>query len=145
MELAKYFFLTIEPPSMPLNVRNTSNTSTSLSVEWSTPAYLGERNDLYYTVEYSDPDNVGVMLEMVCGGGCLTGTSCAVTGLQPATTYVIRVTAHNGVSDQDAGGALARQKQITLMTAIAREFIYSCIIRTVLIPQSSTPFENNMV
>ena len=110
---------------MPLNVRNTSSTSTSLNVEWSTPAYLGERNDLYYTVEYSDPDNVGVMLETECGGGCLTGTSCTVTGLQPATTYVIRVTAHNGVSDQDAGGALARQKQITLMTAIAREFIYS--------------------
>ena len=63
------------------------------------------------------------MIEMVCGGGCLTGTSCIVTGLQPATTYVIRVTAHNGMSDQDAGGTLARQKQITLMTAIAREFI----------------------
>ena len=63
------------------------------------------------------------MIEMVCGGGYLTGTSCIVTGLQPATTYVIRVTAHNGMSDQDAGGTLARQKQITLMTAIAREFI----------------------
>ena len=111
---------------MPLNLRNTSDTSTSLSVEWSTPAYLGERDDLYYTVERSDPDpdNVGVMIETECGGGCLTGTSCTVTGLQPATTYVIRVTAHNGVSDQDAGGALARQEQITLMTAIAREFDY---------------------
>ena len=112
---------------MPLNLHNTSDTSTSLSVEWSTPAYLGERDDLYYTVEYSDPDpdNVGVMIEMVCGEGCLTDTSCTVTDLQPATTYVIRVTAHNGVSDQDAGGALARQKEITLMTAIAREFSYN--------------------
>ena len=110
---------------MPLNLAETSNTSTSLTVEWSTPSYLGERDDLYYTVEYSDPDNVGVMLTMQCGEGCLTGTSCTVTGLQPATTYVVRVTAHNGVSDQNAGGALARQEEITLMTAIAREFIYS--------------------
>ena len=117
------YFLIIEPPSMPLNLRNTSDTSTSLSVRWSAPSYLGERSDLYYRVEYSDPDEVGVMLPMQCGGSCLTGTSCTVTGLRPATTYVVRVTAHNGVSDQDAGGALARQKEITLTTAIAREFI----------------------
>ena len=108
---------------MPLNLIDTSNTSTSLSVEWSTPEYLGERDDLYYTVEYSDPDNVGVMLPMQCGKDCLTDTSCTVTGLRPATTYVVRVTAHNGVSDQDAGGALARQKEITLTTDIAREFM----------------------
>ena len=106
---------------MPLNLRNISNTSTSIGVEWSGPEYLGERSDLYYTVEYTDPDNVGVMLEARCGGGCLTETSCIVTGLRPATRYVIRVTAHNGVSDQDAGGALARLKEITVMTDIARE------------------------
>ena len=110
---------------MPLNLHNTSDTSTSLSVEWSTPAYLGERDDLYYAVEYSDPrpDKVGVMIPMQCGEGCLTGTSCTITGLQPATTYVVRVTAHNGVSDQDTAGALARQQEITLTTDIAREFI----------------------
>ena len=91
-------------------------------MRWSTPAYFGERSDLYYTVEYSDPVNPGVMHEMQCGGGCLTGTRCTVTGLRPATTYVVRVTAHNGVSDQDADGALARQADITLTTDIAREF-----------------------
>ena len=108
---------------MPRNLLNTSYTSTSLGMRWSTPAYLGERDDLYYIVEYSDPDKVGVMHEMQCGRGCLTDTSCTVTGLRPATTYVVRVTAHNGVSDQDAGGALARQEKITLTTDIAREFI----------------------
>ena len=115
--------LIIEPPSKPRDLHNISKTSTSLSVEWSTPAYLGERDDLYYTVEYSDPrpDKVGVMIPMQCGEDCLTGTSCTVTGLQPATTYVVRVTAHNGVSDQNAGGALARQQEITLTTDIARE------------------------
>ena len=113
---------------MPLNLIDTSNTSTSLSVEWSSPENLGERDDLYYTVEYSDPDNVGVMLPMQCREDCLTDTSCNVTGLRPATTYVVRVTAHNGVSDQDAGGALARQREITLMTAIAREFIRLCVL-----------------
>ena len=108
---------------MPRNLLNTSITSTSLTVKWSTPAILGERDDLYYIVEYSDPDKVGVMHEMQCGEGCLIGTRCSVTGLRPATTYVVRVTAHNGVSDQDAGGALARQEKITLTTDIAREFI----------------------
>ena len=120
-----FLSLVIEPPSKPLNLHNISKTSTSLSVEWSPPEYLGERDDLYYTVEYSDPrpDRVGEMIQAQCGEGCLTGTSCNITGLWPATTYVVRVTAHNGVSDQDAGGALARQEEITLTTDIAREFI----------------------
>lgn len=108
---------------MPNGVTQDSHTDSSISVSWTVPVYLGERHDLFYTVEYSDPDNVGVMLEMDCSdSGCLRDTRCTITDLRPATKYVVRVTAHNGVSDQDAGGALARQKQVTFMTDIAREF-----------------------
>ena len=106
---------------MPLNLRKTRSTDSSLSVSWNHPSSDGERNDLYYRVQYSDPDRVGVMIEAECVSGCLTGTSCTVSGLRPATRYVVRVSAHNGVSDQDEGGALARMKEVTLETDAARE------------------------
>ena len=106
---------------MPLNVQKTHSTQTSLRISWSPPVDNGGRSDLYYQVHYSDPDNVGVMIEAECGAGCLTRTSCTISGLRPATTYVVRVSAHNGVSDQDLGGALARMKSVTLETDTARE------------------------
>ena len=110
-----------EPPSKPVNLQKVYSTNSSLSVDWSPPAYLGERGDIYHTVEYSDPMIAGLMLLAPCGGGCLTDTQCTIENLQPATRYVIVVTAHNGVSDQDRGGALARQSDITLQTSIARK------------------------
>ena len=109
---------------MPLNLHATRVNETFVVVNWSHPEYLGERTDLYYIVEISDPDNVGQMVEVMnCdpNNACLKKNSCNITSLQPATTYVIRVTAHNGVSDQDRGGALARQKEITVKTDNARE------------------------
>ena len=106
---------------MPLNLQQVSSTDSSLSISWDPPISNGGRSDLYYQVHYSDPDNVGVMLEAECGAGCLTGTSCTISGLRPATTYVVRVSAHNGVSDQDQGGALARMTSFTLQTDIARQ------------------------
>ena len=112
-----------EPPSMPINLRSTEVTRSAISISWTRPIFDGIRNDMYYTVQYSDPDNVGEFLDAECDGSvCLRVDECTIAGLNAATTYVIRVTAHNGVSDQDKGGALARQKEITIMTAIAREF-----------------------
>ena len=107
-----------EPPSKPTNLRNTSNTVNSISIAWSSPDFLGERDDLYYTVEYSDPDKVGKMIMAI---ECMTSTSFTVTGLQPATDYVIRVMARNGVSDQDVGGGLSRMKEIFCRTELARK------------------------
>ena len=105
-----------------MNLEHIDITESSISIRWDHSAYLGERDDVYYTVEYSDPDSVRVMLLMQCTDGCLSGTVCTVTNLRPATEYAVRVTAHNGVSDQDEGGALARQIQITVETDPAREF-----------------------
>lgn len=111
-----------EPPSNPIDIQKERSTESSISFSWSSPTDLGCRDDLYYTVEYSDPDNVGVMLLADCGSTCLTDTHCTINNLQPATTYAIRVTAHNGVSDQDRNGELARIFEFTCPTDIAREF-----------------------
>jgi hypothetical protein len=109
-----------EPPSMPLDLDDTATTDTSISIRWRRPESDGGRHDLYYRVHYSDPDSVGVMLEAECVNVCQTRTcTCTIRGLRAATAYVIRVSAHNGVSDQDRGGALARMKEITVTTDIA--------------------------
>ena len=111
---------------MPLNLGQSGATDTSLSVSWNHPTYNGGRGDLYYQVDYSDPDNVGVMLEARCEASCSSQTSCTITGLRPATQYVVRVSAHNGVSDQDQRGALARMTTVTLETDTARESYINC-------------------
>lgn len=70
-------------------------------------------------MEYSDPDNVGQMV--MASDPCLTSPSFTVTGLQPATDYVMRVMAHNGVSDQNQEGALAQMSEIPVRTSNARK------------------------
>ena len=101
----------------------------SISVAWSSPDSLGERDDLYYSVEFSDPDNVG---QMITANECMTSTSFTVTGMLSATDYVIRVMAQNGVSDQDADGAFSRIAEITVRTNNSRKLIHTSeIIYTV--------------
>ena len=122
------FFLPLlaDPPSAPLGLTQTESTDNSLSISWNRPVSDGGRSDLFYRVLYSDPDpdKVGVMIEANCTQSfnrCVTEHECTITDLQPATKYVVRVSAHNGVSDQNEGGALARLTQVTLETDIARK------------------------
>ena len=60
------------------------------------------REDFFYRVFYSNPDKVG---EFILENDNLQDTSSIVSytisGLVPFTTYILRVTTHNGVSDQD--------------------------------------------
>ena len=99
----------------------TGSTANTLTVTWGAPANDGGRSDTYYRVHFSDPDRVGVLLEANCSLQCLTNTSCTIEGLRPATDYVVQVSAHNGVSDQDENGALARLSDVTLTTDPARK------------------------
>ena len=80
----------VEPPSVPRNLRLT----TSIAVNWSSPTETGGRSDLYYQVEYSDPNVPGTFIARYT-----QSTSYTITGLEPHTSYCIRVSAHNGVSD----------------------------------------------
>ena len=91
-----------EPPSAPRNLRLTEQT-TSITVTWSPSTETGGRSDLYYQVEYSDPDVLGTFIARYT-----QSTSYTITGLEPHTSYCIRVSAHNGVSDQDPDRSLSR-------------------------------------
>ena len=84
-----------EPPSAPHNLRLTVQT-TSMTVRWSPSTETGGRSDVYYQVEYSDLDVPGTFIARYT-----QSTSYTITGLRSYTSYYIRVSAHNGVSDQD--------------------------------------------
>ena len=71
---------------------------TVLKASWSRPTIRG-RSDLYYTVEYSDPDRRGGFLLSANLHGDKTMHS--ISAMRPNTQYCVRMTAKNGVSDQD--------------------------------------------
>ena len=98
---------------------------TSITVSWSEPAENGGRDDLFYQVEHSIPGNVNFFTDSeYVGGG---STSHTVMDLKPFTEYCIRVTAHNGVSDQDPGRTPLRQARACVRTK--EQGIYdACII-----------------
>ena len=48
--------------------------------------------------------------------------SYEVTGLVHFTSYILRVSVHNGVSDLDPDGADGRVSEVTAMTEEARKF-----------------------
>ena len=96
-----------EPPSAPRNLRLNEQT-TGIAVRWSSPTETGGRSDLYYQVEYSDPDNFGSFTGTVYLDGSGESTSHTFAALRPYTSYCIRVSAHNGVSDQDPDRSQSR-------------------------------------
>ena len=65
---------------------------------------------------YSDPDRIG---EFITDNDSLTSSSTivhyTVSGLIPLTSYIVRVTTHNAVSDQDPNIQL-RMCEISNMT-----------------------------
>ena len=80
-----------------------------MTVRWTRPEGIG-RPDFFYTLNYSDPDNIGEFLPATPFKivNSALSVSRTITGLQPYTTYTIRVTSHNGVSDQDTENAALR-------------------------------------
>ena len=98
-------------------LQTTTVTSTSVTVRWTRPEVTG-RTDFYYTLQYSDFDNIGKLLPAVPSMivNSALSVSHIVTGLQPYTTYTIRVTSHNGVSDQDTENAALRIVSIQVRT-----------------------------
>jgi hypothetical protein len=73
-----------------------------ITVRWSAPADLGGRTDLYYQVNRSDHEDPTSYSFTVFVSG--TTTSYTFCSLRPNTQYCVRVTSHNGVSDQDPDG-----------------------------------------
>ena len=100
-----------------------SRTSTAINVSWTRPTTTG-RPDFFYRVQYSDPNNVGQFItvndNLRDSGNEVTYT---VSGLVPFTNYIVRVSTHNGVSDQDPDSHL-RQCQVTSMTRERCTYVY---------------------
>ena len=88
---------------------------TSIGVMWAHPSYTGGRADLYYTVERSEHDNPREFSEVACKESSFFPMH-RFDYLKPATQYCVRVTAHNGVSDQDPDGAQLRTVEQCLQT-----------------------------
>ena len=92
-------------------------TPREIEVNWSPPANDGGRTDLYYQVEISDPEQLGEFEK----SDYLTSTSYTFV-VRPFTKYCVRVTAHNGVSDQDPDGTHLRRAQNCTETPEDRTF-----------------------
>ena len=101
----KVMIVFAEPPSAPESV-TLAPQQTRITVSWSPPAESGGRTDLYYQVEHSDPNNLGSFTGTVYLNGGSRSTT--FSSLSPFTPYCVRVTAHNGVSDQDPDGTHLR-------------------------------------
>ena len=82
--------------------------ATQIQVTW-TASDTGGRTDMYYVVEHSDPDNLGQFINPTCIQS--SGSSHTFSGMRAGTQYCIRVSAHNGVSDQDPENDATRYKE----------------------------------
>ena len=94
------------PPSACTNIQLVHRTDASFTISWSRPEIIG-RDDFFYRVLYSDPDRIG---EFITENDNITNNSTVVhytvSGLIPLTSYIVRVTTHNAVSDQDPNSHL---------------------------------------
>ena len=114
------FLVYIEPPEAPRNLAVSATSAYAITARWTPPAELGGRDDLFYKAEHSDPDNLGSFTGTVYKNE--GDTSHTFTGLTPYTQYCVRVTAHNGVSDQDPDGTHLRTVEECTETPEASEY-----------------------
>ncbi len=93
----------------------------SIRIEWERPLITG-RDDYYYNILYSDPDQPGTFVQHnpnpLVKSSPIVGYS--VSGLSPLTSYTIRVTVLNGVSEQDRGGEEGRRCEVNATTGDIR-------------------------
>ena len=107
-------FCFTEPPTEPRDLNVTAESSRVIRFSWLLPDEDGGRDDLYYQVEYSDPDDLGTYIgTMYLSGG---STSHSFSDLRPYTQYCVRVTAPTGVSDQDPDGTHLRTVEKCIRT-----------------------------
>lgn len=111
-----FCYLCPEPPGACTNLQVITRTDTTVTVRWSRPATTG-RSDFFYRIFHSDPENLGQFKltrdHMINHSRAVTFT---VTDLVPNTPYIVRVSTHNGVSDQDVDNFESRICKISAMT-----------------------------
>lgn len=105
------------PPGGCYDIQVVSTTDSTINVMWRKPNFTG-RADYYYNVYYSNPNSAGAFIlhnkcPYVDVGGLV---EYSVTTLLPQTNYAVRVTVHNGVSDQDLENIHLRTCEVTAST-----------------------------
>jgi len=100
------------PPSSAQNVNPIVRRNTTVVVGWDHPLSNGGRNDIYYDVKYRKVSSTGPFAP----AGQTSESPFTVQGLKPVTQYYIRITAENGVSDQEAGSQDERTTEIVVDT-----------------------------
>ena len=103
------------PPSAARNfqVLEPRTRANTITVMWERPLITG-REDYYYNIQYSNPDNPGSFIQH--NSNPLITTSpvvrYSVSGLQPQTRYTIELSVLNGVSDQDSAREEERRSEV---------------------------------
>ena len=114
MQSLKCFcFLCSEPPGVCTDLQVTARANTTIAIRWRAPTTTG-RDDFFYRILHSDPDNIGRFKRTA--NNVTDTVTFTVTGLDPNTPYIIVVTTHNGVSDQDMENSDSRMCEVSTMT-----------------------------
>ena len=126
--LANSFFFTPGPPSACRNLRvyHPRTRTNFITVRWERSLITG-RDDYHYNIYHSNPDIPGNFIRHNCNPVIKDSSvvQYSVSGLRPLTNYTIRVTVHNGVSDQDPEGEQGRrcEYQVSLETYISHSYL----------------------
>ena len=93
------------PPSgcRNLHVFEERTRSNTISVRWERPEITG-RDDFYYNIFYSVDNQTFTQHNIRPSAKRDLLVDYSLSGLRPLTSYTIRVTAENGVSDQEERG-----------------------------------------
>jgi len=101
------------PPSLTQNVNPIVRRNTTVVVGWDRRLSDGGRpTDVYYVVKYRKVGSLGPFTT----AGQTSESPFTIQGLKPVTRYIIRITAENGVSDQEPGSQDERTTEIVVVT-----------------------------
>ena len=92
----------------------------TITVRWERPEITG-RGDFYYNIFYSKDNQTFTQHNSRAYVKQDALVDYSVSGLQPLTTYTIRVIPENGVSDQEEGGQ-GRSCEVVAMTGDTSEW-----------------------
>ena len=110
----------VEPPTAVHNLAVTNTASNSITVEWDPPLRTGE--GFYYVVQYSNPDDISMYNNHTNNFTDPSNCNCyTLDNLRADTSYVIRVSVHNRVSDQDEENADQRVVEVSRRTTEGRK------------------------
>lgn len=84
-----------EPPSAVRELRVENLSADSVTLTWQTPAYNGNRDDLFYTVKC---ERCSTSVTFAPGKTNLKTNTVTLTNLLPKSSYAVEVIAENGVS-----------------------------------------------